>query len=288
MKLNRKMILKLIYKYLVLCIGLLLYSLAFNLFMLPNGFVTIGVSGLAIIINKLFAIDTSLFVLIFSVILTIMGFILCDKEKMYSSVASTFLLPFFIKITSNISSYFSINTSVLVSCIYCSILTGFALGIIYKVGLSTGGTEIIYWIMERYIKKSTGNLMIIVEGTIVLTGAFAFGFQKFMYSLIVLFLISNVSDRVVIGISDSKLILIMTEKNKAIKDYLNSILHVRYFSLKVKNEKEVIYCIVQTKDYKEIYDNIKAIDKNCFLSVTNTYEIKGGQNEKEKNIKECV
>lgn len=276
MNLRSNKIFKYILKYGYLCLGLFIYSIAFNLFMLPNNFVVGGVSGISIILNNFFGIDASLCVSVLSTFLLILGFIFCNKDRVSSSVASTFILPVFIKLTSNITNIVSLDISLLLSSLYCAILVGVALGLVYKVGFSTGGTDIIYWILEKYIKKSTGQLMLLVEGIIVLVGAFVFGFEKLMYSLIILFLMSKISDKFVIGISDSKLVCIIPNKVDDVMECINSLSYVKSFKLKTDNHKDVIYCILLSKDYRLLYNSIKSIDKNAFMSVSNTYETTGG------------
>ena len=276
MKLDVSTIVKYTRKYGYLCLGLFIYAIAYNVFMLPNNFVVGGASGISIILNKTFGWDASLCVSVLSIFFLVLGFIFCNKDRVSSSVASTLLLPFFIKITSNINSLFQVDTSLLLSALYCSVLVGFALGLIYKVGFSTGGTDILYWIIEKYIKKSTGQLMLFVEGSIVLVGAFVFGFQRLMYSLIILFLMSRISDKFVIGISDSKLVCIIPSKIEEVNEYLNSISFVNTFRMISKNGKDVIYCIIASKDYMMLYSNLRMIDEEVFISVSNTYETVGG------------
>lgn len=276
MKLDISTIVKYTRKYGYLCLGLFIYAIAYNVFMLPNNFVVGGASGISIILNKTFGWDASLCVSVLSIFFLVLGFIFCNKDRVSSSVASTLLLPFFIKITSNINSLFQVDTSLLLSALYCSVLVGFALGLIYKVGFSTGGTDILYWIIEKYIKKSTGQLMLFVEGSIVLVGAFVFGFQRLMYSLIILFLMSRISDKFVIGISDSKLVCIIPSKIEEVNEYLNSISFVNTFRMISKNGKDVIYCVIASKDYTMLYSNLRMIDEEVFISVSNTYETVGG------------
>lgn len=271
----QKKIRVIVFKYLVLCLGLFLYALAFNLFMLSQNFVVGGVSGISIILHKLFALDTSLTVFVLYLVLTIIGFIFCNKERMYSAVASTFLLPMFIKITSFIT--LDINISPLLSALYCSIIVGIGLGLVYKVGFSTGGSEIIYWILDKYIKKSTGQLMTIVEGIIIIIGAFAFGFEKFMYSLIILFLTSNISDRISIGISETKLLCVISNNIDEIKKYLDTVPLIKKISIMTKDNREVIYLVIRNRDLNIIYDELKEIDKDIFISLRNNYEVEGGK-----------
>ena len=269
-------ILKYVKKYTYLLVGLFIYSIAFNLFMLPNNFVVGGVSGISIIFNKFLGLDASLTVSVLSIFLLILGFIFCNKDRMLSSVASTFILPIFIKLTSGLPELVNLDISLLLSSIYCSIMVGVALGLVYKVGFSTGGTDILYWILEKYIKKSTGQLMMFVEGVIVLTGAFVFGFQRLMYSLIILFVMSKLSDRIVIGISDSKMLYIIPKKLDNIYDYLKSVSYIKSFKLITDDNKDVLCCVVASKDYRIVYNHIKNIDRDAFISVSNTYETIGG------------
>lgn len=276
MKFSSINVFKYIRKYGYLCIGLFLYSIAFNLFMVPNNFVVGGVSGISIVLNHFFGFDTSLTVSILSIFLLILGFIFCNKDRMYSSVASTFILPVFMKFTSGITNYIVFDISLLLSSLYCSILVGIGLGLIYKVGFSTGGSDIIYWILEKYIKKSTGQLMLLVEGIIVFIGALVFGFQRLMYSLIVLFIMSKLSDKIAIGISDSKLVCIIPKKLEEVSDYIDSLSFVKSFRIITNEEKDIIYCIVSSRDYRLLYNQIKDIDRDAFFSANNTYETIGG------------
>lgn len=276
MKLDRYKIFDYVKRYSILCLGLFIYSIAFNLFMVPNDFVIGGVSGLSIIFYKFFSWDPSVVVSIFSTVLLIVGFIFCNKDRMYSSVASTFLLPVFIEITSNITEVVSLDISMLLASLYCAFLVGIAVGLIYKVGFSTGGTDILYWIIEKYIKKSTGTLMIMVEGVIIMIGAFVFGFQKLMYSLIILYIMSRLSDKLVIGISDSKLVCIISNKYEDVSEFLKGLSFVKSVRLMTDDKRDVIYCIVTSRDYRIVYDGVKKIDKKAFMSINNTYEIKGG------------
>lgn len=280
----RKKVLNYFKRYFILCLGLFLYSIAFNLFMLPNNFVVGGVSGLSIILNDFLNVDPSFTVSFLSILLLIIGFIFCNKDRMYSSVASSLILPLFIKLTSGITNLISINTSLLISSLYCSVLIGISCGFIYKVGFSTGGTDILYWILEKYIKKSTGSLMIIVEGTIVGIGAFVFGFERLLYSLIILFIMSKLSDKLIIGISEYKLLCIVPYKYKEIDEYLDCRMGIKKVRLKSENKKDVIYCVVSNKEYQLVYNDIKNIDSKAFLSVNNTYETGGYFYEEKEYI----
>lgn len=124
--------------------------------------------------------------------------------------------------------------------------------------------------------------MLICDGTIVLLSGIVFGPTKLMYSVIILYLISYMSDRVILGISDSKAFYIVTDEEKKIKEYVIKYLNhgVTVFNAKggYKKEKQtVLLCVLPTKDYYKLKEGIHEIDPDAFFVVTDAYEVFGGE-----------
>ena len=127
-----------------------------------------------------------------------------------------------------------------------------------------------------------GKSMILCDGTIVLLSGIIFGPTKLMYSIIILYLISYMSDRVILGISDSKAFYIITDEEKRIKEYITKYLKhgVTIFNAKggFKKEREnVLLCVLPTKDYYKLKEGIHEIDPDAFFVVTDAYEVFGGE-----------
>lgn len=270
----------LIRRYFFLLLGLFISACAYNLFMLPNDIVAGGVSGIAIIAKDI--IDPSLLILIGSIILLIMSFLLLGWEKTSASIVGSLLLPVFVKLTSGIGNIISIDQNdLLLISIFAGIFSGIASGLIFKNGFTTGGTDILNQIVSKYFKKSLGSAMIVTDGLIVLAGGFFFGWTRVLYAIIVLYIISIIADRVVLGISDSKAFYIVTEKDEEITKFiLESLSHgVTILGAKggYSGEKEkILMCVVPTKDYFKLKEGIDLIDKNAFFVVTDAYEVMGG------------
>ena len=85
-------------------------------------------------------------------------------------------------------------------------LYGFGAGLVFKAGFTTGGTDIINQIISKYFKTSLGKSMIFSDGLIVLCSGLFFGINSMLYSIIILYIISLMSDRVVLGTSDNKIL----------------------------------------------------------------------------------
>lgn len=270
-------------RYAQFCLGCLLVAISFNLFLASNDLVPGGVSGFSVIINHLLGINKSIIILGLSLFLLILSYIFLGKNKTRGSILGSLLFPLFVEITSNISEIIQIDTSqLLLSAVFGGILYGFGAGIIFKAGFTTGGTDILNQIISKYAKVSMGKSMLICDGTIVLLSGIVFGPTKLMYSVIILYLISYMSDRVILGVSDSKAFYIVTDEEKKIKEYVIKYLNhgVTVFNAKggYKKEKQtVLLCVLPTKDYYKLKEGIHEIDPDAFFVVTDAYEVFGGE-----------
>ncbi len=264
-------------------IGVFLVAIAYNLFLAPNALVSGGVSGFAVILNNLTNIDNSLIILIFNAILLILSYFLLGKEKTRATILGSILFPLFIALTANLNQIIQIDTSqLLLSTIFGGVVFGFGAGMIFKAGFTTGGTDIINQIISKYAKISMGKSMLITDGLIVFLSTFTFGVTHFMYSIIVLYIISLMSDRVILGISDSKAFYIITDKDEEVKAYILKYLNhgVTIFKAKggfQKENRNVLMCVLPTKDYYRLKAGLNEIDPDAFFVVTDAYEVFGGE-----------
>ena len=288
-KINAKEISKNIYardklkRYTSLIFGLFLIAIAFNLFLLPNNIVFGGVSGLSIITKKFFGINPSSFIFITSLLLLVLSYVVLGVEKTKGSVLGSLLFPVFTKLTENIYLYLNVESvDFLLSALFGGVLYGIGAGLVFKAGFTTGGTDIVNQIVSKYCKVSMGTAMLMSDGLIVLLGGFVFGLIKLMYALIVLYVISVFTDKVMLGISDSKAFYIIAENYEDIKLYiLKELGHgVTVLDGKggfTKEKQRILFCVIPTKDYFKLKEGIHEIDKSAFFVAMDAYEVLGGE-----------
>lgn len=270
-------------RYFELIFGVLLIAVAFNLFLLPNNVVFGGVSGLSIIVKEIIPINPSTFIMICSLLLLIVSFLVLGKEKTSGSVVGSILFPIFVDLTANINNYIGLDTSnLLLSVIFGGVIYGFGAGLVFKAGFTTGGTDIINQIISKYAHVSMGNAMLMSDGLIVLSGVFFFGVNKLMYAIIVIYIIGLMTDKVLLGISNSKAFYIITNEDKRIRNYILNELHhgVTIFNVRggyTLEKDEVILCVVPTREYYRLKEGIHEIDPDAFFVVTDAYEVMGGE-----------
>lgn len=269
---------KTINNILMMFLGLFLVSLSFNLFLLPNNIVSGGISGVSIIVQNIFNIDPSIFIFISSLILLVFSFIFLGFNRTKGTIVGSLLMPLFIKLTENISDIIVLNTDdKLLISIFAGITTGTGLGLIFKAGASTGGTDIINLIFAKYLHVSLGSAMLFTDGLIILASGYFFGIENILYSTIILYLLSKMTDKIILGVSSNKAIFIISKNTDNIINYINN----KNIGLTVfdatggfSNEKtKMLMCAISSHEYFKFKEDILFIDKDAFFIVSNAYEV---------------
>ena len=269
-------------RYVQMVLGVFICALTYNLFIMPNNIVFGGLGGLNIIIQHFVKIPSSIFILVCSLVLCFFSYIFLSKESTTRSVIGALLFPLFVEMTSNIGNIIVIDSNdVLLLSLFGGIVYGIGMGLIMKSGFTLGGTDIISQILSKYGKLTMGNAMLIVEGVIVLIGAFIFGLTNCLYAIIILYLITLLVDRVMLGISDKKAFYIITKSQKKVCDYvINELGHtITVFSATggfSKRKVSVLFTVIPTKEFYKLKEGISKIDNEAFFTVVDAYEVAGG------------
>ena len=268
-------------RYAQFLVGVLILAVAFNLFVLPTN-VVYGMGGIGVILKKIYDIDPAITILIGEIVLLLVSFAALGLKKSKNTIIGSLLYPVVVKLTEGISTYVDVGTAEpLVMVLFGAVLSGFGLGLIFKAGFTTGGTDILNEIVAKYAKKSIGTSMFWTDGVIILAGVFVFGWTKLMYSLISLYIISIMTDKVMLGISQSKAFYIITNKDVEIKEFLMKELNHGVTTLEghggfTGNHQPVLMCVVPTSEYFIFKECIHSIDPQAFFVVTDSYEVYGG------------
>lgn len=263
--------------------GCLIVAIAYNVFVAPNKLVPKGVGGIAVILNSLFGVSNSAVIFILNGLLLIASLIFLGQEKTKATIFGSIIFPVFVKLTEDINVWLQIDSSqILLSAVFGGIIYGLGTGLIFKAGFTTGGTDIVNQIVSKYGKITIGKSMLVSDRLIVLSSGIFLGINNMLYSIISLYITSLISDRVVLGISDSKTFLIITDKEDEVKDFIiEKMKHgVTVFNAKGGYHREtenVLMTVLPTKEYYRLKEGIRKIDKYAFYIITDTYEVFGGK-----------
>lgn len=267
-------------RYALLILGCLIVAFSFNLFFLKYDIVCFGVSGISIVLNE-FGVNPSLFILIANIVLMIVAYFVLGYDNMKNQLVGALSYPVFVSLTSMVTKYIDLgNTEMVVIAILGGVFAGIGYGLIYKSDFSTGGTDVIIGIICKYFKLSMGNASLIVNSIIVIIGKIVFSWDIVLYAILVSYLISVFTDKVLLGISKCKAFYIVTDKKKTniIKSFLLSIPGVGVTVMAAEggyssNDEDLLLAVVPSRSYFVVKDGLKEIDDKMFFLVCDSYEV---------------
>ena len=274
---------KFIMRVVLMISSLLLNAILYNLLLLPLSLVTGGTNGVATITHYLYHIDPAIMIFLLSMACCIISFMYLGKERTIGTLVACVIYSLLVKVTSDIGTIIDIDTSdVLLVVLFAGVLSGIANGLMYKSGYSNGGFPIISQVLYEKFKISIAKSSLIINITIVIVGALFFGTTNALYAIILLYINGIVLDKVLLGISNNKAFYIITSKEKEIKEYIiESLKHtVTTFEVKggfLESKRKVILTVIPSREYYRVTEGIKAIDKEAFFVVTDSYQVEGAK-----------
>lgn len=279
-----------IFRGIIFTFGVFLLALSYNVFLLPNEIVLGGTSGLAIVFHSLFGWNPQIFIYISSGLLLIISFIFLGWKKTKNTIIGTLLYPLMITFTTPIALFLReklVIEEMLLLVLISGFLYGVSNGLIYKSGFTTGGSDVIMQLMNKYLKMPESKANLISGIIIISVGGIVIGLVQVIYAIIITYISTILIDKILIGISDSKVFYIYTKKSKEIKRLIIEELHTGYTSFPTiggySHEKgEMLMCVVPTRDYYLVKESVLNIDKNAFFIINDCYEVNGGV--KKKNL----
>lgn len=274
---NKKNVFK---RYLMLLTGCLIVAFSFNLFFLRYNIVCFGVSGISIVLAE-FGINPSIFIMVANIVLIIISYFFLGIEDVKNQIVGALIYPVFVELTLKITDLIDLgNLEFIIIAVMGGILAGIGYGLIYKSGYSTGGTDVIGNLICKYSKISMGNAMMFVNVSIIAIGKIVFSWKIVMYAIVVAYLISVATDKILLGISNSKAFYIVVSKDKddIVRDFLTSLDGVGSTIIDASggysNDKQtLILAVAPTKMYFIIKEGLREIDKNIFYLVCDSYEV---------------
>lgn len=271
-------------RYLLLVFGLLLYSITYNAFFVKNNLIFGGSSSVATIIKDYVAPPITIFFI--SVAALLLSFIFLGKKEALNTLVGSLLFPIFVTLTSSVSLPIPKDDMMLVA-ICGGVLIGLSNGIMGRSGLGAGGIDSIVHILEKKLKISAGKAFMFFNGIIVIMGGFRFGWRTLLYALIILYIISIVTDKVVMSISMNKTFFIVTSKVDEVKDYILTNLSRGVTTLNAhggfsEHKQEVIMAVIPTVEYFKAKEGILEIDPNAFFTITDSYQVFGQDSHRKK------
>ena len=263
--------------------GVFLVAMCYNLLLLPNNFVVGGLTGVSVIVKEVFNYDPATFIFLFSMLLLVVSYFTLGKEITKNNTIGSFLYPLMIYITAPMCSALLsriVISEFLVKVILAGLLYGLGNGLIYKHNYSTGGGDIIMQLISKYFRISTANAYLPGRLVVIILSGFVFGFEVFLYSIIVVLISDFIVERIVVGVSHSKVFYIYATKLEEVKRIITDEIKSGYTVLDSKRarnkDNEILMVVVMNREAHRLKTRIKMVDPRAFFIITDCYEVSGG------------
>lgn len=265
--------------YLMITVAAFIYAVAVSLFLDPNSLAPGGVTGIAIILNRLSGLETGTWVLLINIPIIVVGMWKFGLHFILSTLYCTAATSFFI----NLLATFGVATEDrFLAALVGGALMAVGIGLVFKAGATTGGTDIIVKLLRlRFPHLKTGSLFLITDAIIVTASAFVFkDLDVALYAGVVVFVNSVLLDVVLYGRDGAKLIFIISDAHASITKRLLEELDigVTYISgtgAYSGREKSVIMCVMKKQISAQAEVIVREEDPAAFMIVTSATEIFG-------------
>jgi uncharacterized membrane-anchored protein YitT (DUF2179 family) len=266
-----------------LLIGNVIMGFAYSVFTLPANIVTGGSGGLGVILRGLFNFDPAVVVTAFLWFMFVIGFFTLGKEFALKTLPSTIIYPLSIFLFNNIEPIQTAALTIdnqLISAIFSGALFGVGVAFVFRVGGSSGGMDVISFLISKYFKISFEKVIFMLDLVVITAGIFFVGLEPALVGIIVSFITMSAIDRVVFGGSETMMIYIMSNHHKKINDYIINNLKrgttiIPSFGGFTNEEKRMLQVVISRSDYYTVQKNISELDPDAFITVLNAQEVIG-------------
>lgn len=264
-----------------IAIGVLLASIGLKAFLLPNGFLDGGVTGIAILISQLFNIDISLVLLIVSVPFLLLAWNTLTKKIVFKSFLSITALAVII----HFENFTSVTDDKLLIAIFGGLFLGSGIGVAIKNGAVLDGSEILGLFVNSRFGISIGKVVLLFNIILFSITAVLVSVEVSMYSILTFLVTAKVIDLMIEGFEDYVGLMIVSEKASEIETGLINEIGVGITMYKgskgygrrgTQEQKEIIHTVINRIDINRTYSFVDRIDEQAFIIEFDVNNVKGG------------
>jgi uncharacterized membrane-anchored protein YitT (DUF2179 family) len=272
--------------YFWMTVGILITAFALDAFLIPNRIAAGGVSGLSTVIlyalkdAGLPAVPVGVQMLVFNILLLALGI----RARGWRYGAKTIYGAVGLSLAVDLLAFAHVPrlaaTDPLLAVLWGGALTGIGMGLVFRVGGNTGGTDIVAQLLTRKVSLGVGQLMLLVDAGVLFMAALKFGPTLALYGAVAVFVSGTTIDVVQEGISTEKAAYIFSRKNAEIgaailSDMGRGATGFAARGLYTGEEREVIFCVVSRRELDDLKNIVHVLDPEAFLVISDVHEALG-------------
>ena len=261
-------------------LGNVFLAVAVAAFIVPHGIIMGGATGVALTINHYVDGNLSVVIFIVNMVLFVLGTFVLGKKFALTTLISTIVYPVSLSVVQAVPGITRLTENVMLASLYGGALLGIGIGLVVRVGSSTGGTDILALVFHKWFHLAVAVFMYLVDFTVLLCQAFFSTPEQILYGIIMLVIESIVLDRVMVMGQSQIQVLVMSSKYDEIRRRLLDELEAGVTMLHIESgytnrEGKGILCVIPPRKQFAAKEIIYAVDPEAFLTITQVWEVQG-------------
>lgn len=267
-------------EYAIITLGIAIVVISLQFFFFPNKIASGGVSGLALVINKLLGIETGIVMNICNVVLFSLAFMFLGKSFGIKSLYAAFGLSISLSVIERNFKVVPFTDNLVLASIFGSALLALGTAIMLTQNATTGGTSITAKLISKYFNIDFGKGLLISDSIVIILAMFTFGTELALFGLLSVYLTSTLIDKFIDGINVSKQVMVFTKQEKVVSSYIINDINRGCTVFHGKGgytgqDNCVILTILTRSQFIKLKQFIKENDSSAFITVSETSEVLG-------------
>lgn len=277
---------KVILDYVSIFVGTVIAGIAVNAFLTPSQLAPGGATGMSILINHLTNIPVGYLIFCINIPIFLLGVKVFGKSYGLKTLAGITFLSLNVELVKKMIPEidkivdYTKPGNILLGTLYGGVLMGIGLGIVIRNGGTTGGSDILAGILNKYMKIPIGQGLMMIDSSVMLAAGYIFGAEKALFSLINLYATGIVINKIVSGTKNAKMAFIVTsELEKVRKIIVNDLGKTGNYSkvegIYTRKERDIITTVLRDREIHLLKELISEVDKEAFVIVTDVTDVIG-------------
>ena len=260
-------------------------------FVIPHNIIMGGTTGIGLVLDGILPMETAGIVLILNLILLLAGLLVLGKKFFLTTVASSVLYPVMLGFMQRIPGIGSMTDNELLAAIFAGVLMGLALGMVMRVGSSTGGVDILNLMLHKWFHLPVAVFVYLTDFAVVGGQAFFHKPEKLLYGIVVLVLETIVLDQVMLFGTDQIQIFAISSRyeeirHRLLKDLEAGVTMAMIETGCLEQQQKGVLCVIPNRKLFAATELIQEIDPEAFITVTKIKEVRGRGFTKERQTLE--
>ncbi|WP_102692496.1 YitT family protein [Rummeliibacillus pycnus] len=266
---------------LFIILGAAIFSFGFVHFNIQNHLGEGGFNGITLILYNVFHLDPAIMNLVLNIPMFIIGWRVLGRKTFIYTIIGTVSVSVFLKVFQIYTFTIDLHNDMFLVSLFAGVFLGIGLGIIFRVGGTTGGVDIIARLVNKFFGWPMGKTMFIFDAIVIILSWITFlDSRSVMYTLVCVFVTARVIDFVQEGAYTARGAIIISNNNSEIAERIakqmdRGVTFLRGYGYYTKEDREVIYCVVAKNEMFKLKSIVLSVDPHAFMTVSEVHDVSG-------------